>query len=173
MPLHPCAQRERDGSMKAERMLTRKEFAEKHNIRSVATIDRWLQHQYLPGAHIDPETREWKIPEESLPPYTRARACKEESILASILRATQQEKSVFASMYHISEERFQQYIQALLEAKCLKRCKVFHGVPQYIITPEGEKYLAATGAKKRENWQFLCKILESLLLAMNTLLPAC
>ena len=119
--------------MKAERMLTRKEFAEKHNIRSVATIDRWLQHQYLPGAHIDPETREWKIPEESLPPYTRARACKEESILASILRATQQEKSVFASMYHISEEKFQQYIQALLEAKCLKRCKVFHGVPQYII----------------------------------------
>lgn len=122
--------------------MTISEFKNRFDLKeSEASILKWLNEGYIPGAIMNEETQAWDIPEDAWPPYTKARAKNTDSIYKSIVKACTVRRHVFANLYKISENEFQQYINQLAEIGVISVVKSKEMV-HYYATLKSEEFLA-------------------------------
>lgn len=123
------------------------EFCKKNNCKEKRkTINEWLKKGYIRGAKQNEKTKEWYIPTEAMIPYTRHGRPSGTAMYKSIAKGVSQNRDVFAALYGISEMRFKQYTDIMIEKGYLKAYES-EGITYYVPTLETEKFINMPNSK--------------------------
>lgn len=141
---------------RGKQMQTVEQFAEVHNIKSHKTIEHWCEKGYIPGAkkieilenqQLQGGQMFWLIPDHAMLPYTENRYRKGTSPYFSMMSACVKQKHIVPALYDMDEERFQSYIDDLVQAGFIRVYLDKDGIPHYTETVKGSEAVKAGNRK--------------------------